>query len=84
MEDRIEKECDEIRKMVGMIVAKKEVLKAVSVHADLEEVHQCARTEVKQTELICFDQVARGRAARMQICAGAKNDQAHDKALSLW
>jgi len=65
-------------------MAEKEVLEAVAIHAEFDEIRQGPGAEVKQQEVVCLDQIACSRALRMQICTGAKNDQAHDIILSLW
>src|SRR2546422_11312801 len=39
MDHGIEKKCDEVRKMVRVVVTEKEVLEAMAVHADFQEVH---------------------------------------------
>ena len=39
MDHGIEKKCNEVRKMVRVVVTEKEVLQVMAVHADFHEVH---------------------------------------------
>ena len=39
MDHGIEKKCDEVRKMVRVVVTEKEVLEAMAVHVDFQEIH---------------------------------------------
>src|SRR2546427_11605897 len=81
--DGVEEEREEVGEMIRMVMREEDVPQPVAVGADLDEVHQRARPEVEEQQLVGLDQVAGGRACGMQVRAGTEHGQAHDNTSGL-
>ena len=52
IDDRIEKEGDEIRKVIGMKMGKQNMRDLVPIHTGFDQVHQRARAKIQDDRLI--------------------------------
>jgi hypothetical protein len=73
----VEEKRDEIGKMVRVKMGDQNVRDPMSVHAGLNEIHQCSRAEIQQKRLIGLHQIAGCSAGGMDIGSGAENRQTH-------
>jgi hypothetical protein len=78
VDHRVEKERDEIGKVVRVKMGEQDVRDPVPVHAGFDQVHQCAWTEIQEHVLISSHQVSSRCSHRMHIGTGAKNSKAHE------
>ena len=77
IDDRVEKEGDEIRKVIGVKMREQQMRNLVPVHSGLDQVHQSARAKIEQNVLICAHQIP-GRGTRgVDIGPGTKNGESH-------
>jgi hypothetical protein len=77
VDDRIKKEGDEIRKVIGMKMGEQDVRDLVSIHTGFDQVHQSARTEIQYKMLIRAHKIASGRPRRVYIGSGTENGESH-------
>ncbi len=77
VDDRIEKEGDEIRKVIGMKMGEQDVRDPMPVHPGFDQVHQGAGAEIEEDVLVRAHQIASSGTRGMHIGPGAKNGESH-------
>ena len=79
-DDLVEQVCNEVRKVIGVVVRKQDMRNTMPVDAGFDEIHQRARAEIQQHDLVGVNEIAGGGPCRMDIRAGSKDGKAHSVA----
>ena len=77
IDDCVEKEGDEVRKMVRVKMGKQDVPDLVPIHPGFDQVHQGAGAKIEENVLVRTHQIARRGPRRVHIGPGAEDRQTH-------
>ena len=73
IDDRIEKERDEIGEMVGMKMGEQQVRDLVPIHTSFDQVHQGTRAEIQEEVLIRAHEIPGRRTGGVDVGPGTED-----------